>query len=80
VERAEEELNARRRINHLRKAEAAAGVSQPDGEDHQSAERDADGRQPSEAPAAPKGNVASSAPRQSKDHRRQRGNLLDLTG
>ena len=81
ADRVEHALGARRRrVYHNRKAEAAAGVSEPDGEDHESADRDADGRQPCEAPPQRKRNASSSAPRQSKDHRRQSGNLLDLTG
>ena len=51
LERAQEEVGAeQRRLYHDRKAEAAAGVGEPDGEDHQTAQRDADGRRPWEEP------------------------------
>ncbi len=51
VERAEQQLGARQRqVYHGRKAEAAAGVGEPDGEDHEATERDADGRHPWEEP------------------------------
>ena len=47
MERAQQEVGARRRqVYHQQKAEAAAGVGEPDGEDHEAAERDADGRRP----------------------------------
>ena len=47
TERTQQAVAARqRRVYHERKAEAAAGVGEPDGEDHQPAERDADGRRP----------------------------------
>lgn len=67
------------------KAEAAAGIGQADGEEHQTAERDADGRrlweeaagkrQDSSAPATDPGEQ-----RQSKDTTGDAGNRLDLTG
>ncbi len=54
LERAHGEVGAqRRRVYHERKAEAAAGVGQPDGEDHETADRDADGRRPWEDRPAP---------------------------
>ena len=47
MERAQEEVGAeRRQVYHEQEAEAAAGVGEPDGEDHETAERDADGRRP----------------------------------
>jgi hypothetical protein len=81
VERAQEEVGARRRrVYHERKAEAAAGVGEPDGEDHEAAERDADGRRPWEdRPEAEPGDSPPIA-RQSKDPSQQSGNLLDMTG
>jgi hypothetical protein len=82
TERAQQALAAgQRRVYHERKAEAAAGVGEPDGEDHQPAERDADGRRPWEE--LPEPDPAEKAPppaRRSKDPSRQSGNLLDLTG
>jgi hypothetical protein len=68
-----------RRVHHERKAEAAAGVGEPDGEDHQPAERDADGRLPWEAPPESEPKATGDA-RQAKDPSRNRGNVLDLTG
>ena len=49
------------------KAEAAAGVGEPDGEDHETAERDADGRRPWEDQPEPEATPARPALRQSKD-------------
>ena len=60
VERAEQELGARQRqVYHGRKAEAAAGVGEPDGEDHEAAERDADGRRAWEEPPDAKEDAGS---------------------
>ncbi len=42
-----------RRVQTEQKAENAAGIGQTDGEDHQSDERDADGRLPWEVPNRP---------------------------
>ena len=69
----------RRRIHNDRKAEAAAGVAEPDGENHESADRDADGRLPPDQTPQWLGDEAN-APRQGRDHHRERGNLLDLIG
>ncbi len=45
VERAREEVGAeRRQVYYDEMAEAAAGVGEPDGEDHETSERDGDGR------------------------------------
>ena len=81
VERAEQQLGARQReVYHGRKAEAAAGVGQPDGEDHEATERDADGRRAWEEPPETKKGADSPDVRQSKDPSHQSGNLLDLSG
>lgn len=81
VERTQGEVGAQRRqVYHDEKAEAAAGVGEPDGEDHQTAERDADGRRPWEDQPEPEANAESSGGRPSKDPSLQSGNLLDLTG
>jgi hypothetical protein len=81
VERTEQQLGARQRqVYHGRKAEAAAGVGEPDGEDHEATERDADGRRPWEEPAATNGDVAEPKAHPSKDPSQQSGNLLDLSG
>jgi len=83
IDRAQQEgANAQRRVQAEQRAENAAGIGQADGEDHESSERDADGRRPweiggrSKSPAAPPGD----APPQAKDPTGQTGNLLDLTG
>ena len=90
VERTQEDAaNQARRVQTDQKAENAAGIGEADGEDHETAERDADGRRLWEEP--PGGQPASDAnepdenppahdsPR-SKDSSGQRGNLLDLSG
>ena len=47
VEQAQDQVGAeRRQVYHERKAAAAAGVGEPDGEDHEATDRDADGRRP----------------------------------
>jgi hypothetical protein len=86
-ERAEQDATAQqRRIESDQKAEAAAGIGETDGEDHETAERDADGRRLWEPPPEGKGGeqaqepTAADASRQSKDATGQSGNLLDLSG
>jgi len=75
-----------RRVEADQKAENAAGIGEADGEDHETAERDADGRRlwekPPQAEAADenKGDSPPSESRRSKDSSGQRGNLLDLSG
>jgi hypothetical protein len=72
----------RRASNDLR-AEMAAGIGEADGEDHETAERDANGRRLWEIPAGNKPPAPEETPetaRQSKDASGQRGTLLDLTG
>ena len=81
VERAAEEVGAeRRQVYYEQEAAAAAGVGEPDGENHETTERDADGHRLWEEP--PEGQPRPTAPatRQSKDASQQSGNLLDLTG
>jgi hypothetical protein len=81
VERTSAAVGAeRRRVHHVRKAEAAAGIGEPDGEYHEIADRNGDGRRPWEAP--PTGDAddpADDAP-QSRDPCQEKGNLLDLSG
>jgi hypothetical protein len=75
------------RAQGAEKAELAAGVGQTDGDDHQTADRDADGRQvwqlrrgapapqngqPEDEAGPPEGRV--------KDPTGQSGNMLDLSG
>jgi hypothetical protein len=69
-----------RRVYHERKAAAAAGVGEPDGEDHEAADRDADGRRPWEDQPTDGQAARSRSGSPSKDPARERGNLLDLDG
>jgi len=81
AERAREEVGAeRRQVYHEQEAAAAAGVGEPDGDNHETTDRDADGHRPWED--VPEGELRPTAPdaRQSKDPLQQSGNLLDLTG
>ena len=86
-ERARQDSAAQqRRIESDQKAEAAAGIGETDGEDHETAERDADGRRPWEIPpeaenaeTADEHAGPGKAPR-SKDATGHSGNLLDLSG
>lgn len=86
-ERARQDAVAQqRRIESDQKADSAAGIGETDGEDHETSERDADGRrlweQPPEAENADDAQQDSGAPPQrvSKDATGQSGNLLDLSG
>ena len=86
VERAQQDATAQQTRNvSNQKAESAAGIGETDGEDHETAERDADGRRLWEEPAGKAEEVAEEetperpAPR-SKDPSGASGNLLDLTG
>jgi len=87
VERAQQDTAAReRRVQTDQKADNAAGIGQADGEDHETAERDADGRRLWERPPQAESADASeedslrSERRRSKDASGERGNLLDLSG
>jgi hypothetical protein len=81
VERAQEELGAqRRRVYHQQKAAVADGVGEPDGEDHETADRDADGRRPWEDQPELAHDALQSPASPGKDPSQQTGNLLDLTG
>jgi hypothetical protein len=81
VERAQQEVGAeRRQVYHEQEAAAAAGVGEPDGENHETAERDADGRRPWEDVLDTQRQPTMPDARQSKDPLQQCGNLLDLTG
>ena len=58
VERAHGEVGAQgRKVYHERKAEAAAGIGEPDGNDHETSDRDADGRRPWENGPKESGNL-----------------------
>jgi hypothetical protein len=81
LERAHGEVGAQRRqVYYGGKAEAAAGVGQPDGEDHETDDRGADGRRPWEAPPASQAADAPQDKPRSVDPFHQSGNLLDLDG
>ncbi len=85
TERARQDAGSQqRRIENEQKAEAAAGIGETDGEDHETEQRDADGRrlweESPEEKAAEEGEEEASPPRQSKDASGQSGNLLDLSG
>jgi len=70
-----------RKIQADRSAADAAGISQADGEDHQSSERDADGRLPWQQSAAEsEESPPEAAPRRASAPLGETGNLLDLTG
>jgi len=86
TERAQHDAGAQqRRIQSDQKAERAAGIGQPDGDDHQTGERDADGRRPwerppgSQSPTSAEQNGGSATP-PGQDPTGESGNLLDLTG
>ncbi len=86
VERTGQDVaNQQRRVQADKKAESAAGIGQTDGEDHETAERDADGRRLWEETAGKKTEqeAAQDDPdpeRQSKDTSGLSGNLFDLSG
>ncbi len=74
------------RVSSDMKAESAAGIGKTDGDEHATAERDADGRRLFEKTPAAKASVAASADlptgpaSQSKDPTGDSGGALDLTG
>ncbi|HUT12543.1 MAG TPA: hypothetical protein VMY42_18745 [Thermoguttaceae bacterium] len=72
-----------RRTDSDKKAEAAAGIGEANGEDHEAEDRDADGRrlwEPSSEGNAETPKGAAGPSRQSKDATGESGNLLDLSG
>jgi hypothetical protein len=80
VDRSHHDIGAQHRhVYHAQKAEAAAGIGQPDGEDHETADRDADGRLPWE-PTEQEAADEAIPPRQTKDATGQSGGLLDVSG
>ncbi|MBN1909844.1 MAG: hypothetical protein JW818_08910 [Pirellulales bacterium] len=85
TERAQQDsASQQRQIRNNEKADAAAGIGETDGEDHETEERDADGRRLWEEPPpgadATNENAPPDEPRPSKDASGQSGNLLDLSG
>jgi hypothetical protein len=83
VDRAQQDVSGQQlRAASAQKAEAAAGIGETDGQDHETAERDADGRRPwqfARRPAA-EGDSPSAPSPQSKDASGASGSLLDLSG
>ncbi len=75
-----EAANQERRVQNEQRAENAAGIGEADGEDHETSERDADGRRPWEIAGRPKDEAAPDDSRQAKDPTGQSGTLLDLSG
>ncbi len=84
LDRAQQEsASHQRRIEAEQRAENAAGIGQADGEDHESSERDADGRRPWEIGGrtrSPDAHADEPPTRLGKDPTGQAGTLLDLTG
>ena len=83
VDRARQDASGQeRRVHNDKRAESAAGIGETDGEDHETAERDADGRRLWEKTAAGQqsGEESPAERRGSKDASGQAGNLLDLSG
>ncbi len=87
VDRAEQETSAQeRQFQHELKAEQAAGIGETDGEEHETEDRDADGRRPWELPpkkGEPKAETDAAStdePMHSRDATGACGNQLDLTG
>lgn len=86
VERAQQDAaNQARRTAADQKAENAAGIGEADGEDHETADRDADGRRLWEGPTEATSDDATgqdgrSEQASAKDTSGERGNLLDLSG
>jgi hypothetical protein len=84
VERAQQAAAvSEHQLQSQQKAETAAGIGQPDGDDHQTDQRDADGRRPWDLPArrddaGEKQDEGGPAP--PKDPTGQSGSLLDLAG
>ena len=74
-----------RRVFGETRANSAAGIGETDGEDHETADRDADGRRILEKPVRAKpgdapADATDAAEPQSKDLSGQSGNQLDLSG
>jgi hypothetical protein len=80
VDRGPQELAARQReAYYAQEADDAANVGETDGEDHETADRDADGRL-AWTPSPEAGRKRDHLPPNSRDATGQSGNLLDLTG
>ncbi len=87
IDRAEQETAAQQRqFQHELKAEQAAGIGQTDGEEHETEDRDADGRRLWELPPKKSeadvddATVVDDKTPHTHDPSGLRGNQLDLTG
>lgn len=87
VERAQQDqATQERQVRSETRADAAAGIGETDGQDHETGERDADGRRLWERSATgdkkgePSAADAASRPARGKDPTGQSGSQLDLTG
>lgn len=84
AERAKGESSRRQgEVKNAQSAESAAGVGKTDGEQHETEERDADGRrlwEGGEAAAPAQQAAVTETPRQSVDPSGESGGALDLTG
>ncbi len=84
IDRAQQENTARElRTHSAQKAEMAAGIGQADGDNHQTSERDADGRRlwefPQQHGEQDSGHEEPHHP-QGQDPTGQSGNMIDLCG
>jgi hypothetical protein len=79
---AQDAVNQQRQAMTERLAEAAAGIGETDGNDHEANERDADGRSPWRFPAHGQDHAGEPSSRTpaSKDASGESGNQLDLSG
>jgi hypothetical protein len=84
VERVQREsTNQQRQADAARHADSAAGIAETDGQEHQTNERDADGRRPWELPpraAPPPPEPEPDPPAASRDASGTCGQHLDLSG
>jgi len=87
IDRARHDAAAQqRKLRSDQKAEDASGIGETDGEDHETEDRDADGRRLwEESPSPDEGKAGastsdSSGAARGKDATGQSGNLLDLSG
>jgi hypothetical protein len=81
VERTQQQVTAQqRKVQSEQKAEAAAGIGETNGEEHQPEERDADGRLPWRPPERSSAAPNPPEPPKSKDANGVSGTLLDLSG
>ena len=79
-DRIQQDLAAhKRQLYYAQRADVAAGVGETDGENHETADRDADGRLLWESAAEARGKEHVAPPR-GKDAKGESGSLLDLTG